>query len=63
MATLSQRERDVARRVVRGQTNPAIAQALGIALRTVKLHRQHAMEKLAAGSLAELVRLADEIGL
>ena len=63
MAALTAREREVARRVARGQTNPAIAADLNVALRTIKLYRQHAMEKLGAGSLAELVRIADELGM
>jgi two-component system, LuxR family, response regulator FixJ len=62
-ASLSARERDIARRVAAGQTNPAIAMELGIALRTVKLHRQHALEKLGAAGLTDLVRIADEGGL
>lgn len=60
IASLTERERDIARRVASGQTNPAIAAELGIALRTVKLHRQRAMEKVGAGGTAELVRIADE---
>ncbi len=63
VASLTSRERNIARQVARGLTNPVIAQKLGIALRTVKLHRQRAMEKLGVGSLADLVRLADEGGL
>lgn len=63
IASLTARERDIARRVVAGQTNPEIASALGIALRTVKLHRQRAMEKIGARGTAELVRIADEGGL
>jgi two-component system, LuxR family, response regulator FixJ len=63
IAALTERERDIARRVAAGQTNPMIAEALGIALRTVKLHRQHAMEKIGAGGIADLVRIADEAGL
>lgn len=58
--SLTDRERDIVRRVVSGQTNPAIAEELAIALRTVKLHRQRAMEKLGAGGMADLVRIADE---
>jgi FixJ family two-component response regulator len=57
---LTERERDIARRVATGQTNPAIAQVLGISLRTVKLHRQHAFEKLGAGSAVDLARIADD---
>lgn len=60
IASLTVRERDIARRVASGQTNPAIAAELGIALRTVKLHRQRALEKVGAVGTAELVRIADE---
>jgi two-component system response regulator FixJ len=60
IATLTDRERDIARRVAQGQTNPAIAEQLGIALRTVKLHRQRALEKVGASGTADLVRIADE---
>ena len=60
IAQLTGRERDIARRVATGLTNPAIAEEFGIALRTVKLHRQRAMEKLGAQSTADLVRIADE---
>ncbi len=63
IASLTPREREVARDVAQGLTNPAIAIKLGLALRTVKLYRQNAMEKLGASSTAELVRLADEAGL
>jgi two-component system response regulator FixJ len=63
IATLSARERDIVQRVAAGQTNPVIAKELGIALRTVKLHRQHAMAKVGAGGTAELVRIASEGGL
>lgn len=59
IASLTDRERAVARLVVAGQTNLAIAQTLGIALRTVKLHRQRAMEKIGAAKTTDLVRLAD----
>jgi FixJ family two-component response regulator len=63
IASLTERERDIARRVAAGQTNPMIAKAFGIALRTVKLHRQRAMEKIGAAGIADLVRIADEGGL
>lgn len=63
IASLTERERDIARRVADGQTNPQIATELGIALRTVKLHRQRAMEKIGANGTTELVRVADESGL
>ena len=63
IASLTERERDIARRAASGQTNPDMAQALGIALRTVKLHRQRALEKLGVDSLPALVRLADQFPL
>lgn len=63
VASLTERERDIARRVAAGQTNPQIAEQLGIALRTVKLHRQRAMEKIGAGGTTDLVRIADESDL
>jgi FixJ family two-component response regulator len=59
LATLTTREREVARRVVRGQRNQEIAEALGVALRTVKRHRQQAMQKLAAEHLVDLVHILD----
>jgi two-component system, LuxR family, response regulator FixJ len=63
IASLTGREREIARLAASGQTNPMIAEALGIALRTVKLHRQRAMEKVGAEGIADLVRIADEGGL
>jgi two-component system, LuxR family, response regulator FixJ len=63
IATLTQREREIARRVAAGQTNPVIAEELGIALRTVKLHRQRAMEKIGVSKATDLVRIADEANL
>jgi len=61
--TLSERQRDVWLRVARGQLNKQIAQELGIVERTVKLHRARAMEKLEAGSTADLVRIAERLAL
>lgn len=60
---LTSRELQVVREVVTGRTNQEIASSMNIALRTVKLYRQRAMEKLEAASLADLVRLADAAGL
>ena len=60
IATLTDREREIARRAAEGQTNPSIADELGISLRTVKLHRQRATEKLGAESIVDLARIADE---
>jgi FixJ family two-component response regulator len=57
LATLSPREREVLAAVVEGKPNKAIANRLGIAIKTVEVHRARVMDKLGAGSLAELVRL------
>jgi two-component system response regulator FixJ len=54
---LSDRERDVLKLVVEGYSNREIARALAISPRTVDIHRARVMEKLGAGSLAELVRM------
>lgn len=62
-ATLTSRERDVLRLVVTGLLNKQIAGELGIAERTVKIHRGHVMRKMEAGSVAELVRLCQKLGL
>ena len=56
---LSTREREVLQHVVSGLTNKEIARLLEISPRTVEIHRAHIMEKTDAGSLAELVRLAE----
>lgn len=56
--TLSRRERDVMQRVVVGRLNKEIAGELGISVKTVEAHRSAVMTKMAAGSLAELVRMS-----
>src|SRR5205814_1211724 len=61
--TLTPRERQVFALVVTGMLNKQIAAALGIAEKTVKVHRARVMEKMRAGSVAELVRLDDEVGV
>ena len=60
-ALLTSREREVVDSVVCGKLNKQIAHDLGIAERTVKLHRASAMAKLAVGSSAELGRLAERL--
>lgn len=54
--SLTRREHQVLRQVVAGRLNKQIASDLGIAEKTIKVHRARAMEKMGAGSLAQLVR-------
>ena len=63
MKTLTPREMEVFALVVTGMLNKQIASELGIGEKMVKVHRGRVMEKMRAGSLAELVRLADEGGV
>lgn len=60
---LSPRETEVFALVVTGMLNKQIAGALGIGEKTVKVHRARVMEKMEAGSVADLVRLADRAGV
>jgi FixJ family two-component response regulator len=60
---LTPRERQVFERIIRGQTNKQVANALGSTERTVKAHRQRVMEKMQVQSLAELVSLAERVGV
>lgn len=62
-AQLSAREREVMAHVVRGRLNKQIAFDMGIALKTVKVHRGRVMAKMQVRSVAELVRLCDQLGL
>jgi FixJ family two-component response regulator len=61
--SLSEREREVMALVVRGRLNKQIAAELDLSLVTVKVHRGRAMRKMQARSLAELVRMADQLGI
>jgi FixJ family two-component response regulator len=55
MAVLTPRERQVMLQVVAGRLNKQIAAELGMAEKTVKVHRARVMKKMAVGSVAELV--------
>ena len=63
IATLTPREREVFELVVRGDTNKQVARALGCGERTIKAHRHRVMEKMQVQTLAELVSLAERIGV
>jgi FixJ family two-component response regulator len=49
--------------LISGQLNKQVAYDLGTAERTIKAHRHNIMEKLGAGSIADLVRLAGELNI
>lgn len=57
VASLTPREREVMERVVAGRHNREIAAELRISARTVEVHKARMMDKLGAGSVADLVRL------
>ncbi len=60
---LTPREDEIFRYVVTGMLNKQIALKLGIAEKTVKVHRGRVMEKLGVDSVAELVRMAEKAGI
>jgi FixJ family two-component response regulator len=57
LATLTPREAEVMRLVTAGKANKVVGAELGVSQRTVEIHRAHVMDKMGAGSLAELVRM------
>jgi FixJ family two-component response regulator len=63
MRTLSRREAEVLSQVVTGRLNKQIAGELGITEKTVKVHRARVMRKMQADSVADLVRMAEVLGV
>lgn len=61
--SLTQREKEVLELVVSGLLNKQIAAELVMSELTVKTHRAHVMKKMEAGSLADLVRMSEKLGL
>ena len=63
LASLTPRELETMRCVITGAPNKVIAYRLGITMRTVKAHRHQVMEKMMVRSVAELVRVAEALGV
>jgi FixJ family two-component response regulator len=61
--TLTLREREMMALVAAGRMNKQIAAEIGLAEITVKIHRGHIMRKMGAKSLADLVRMAEALGI
>jgi RNA polymerase sigma factor (sigma-70 family) len=57
LSNLTPREHEVMAMVTEGRSNKEIANALGVSAKTIEAHRARVMEKMQAGSLAELVRM------
>jgi len=63
VAALTAREREVLALVVAGLPNKLVADRLGASEKTIKVHRARVMQKMRADSLAQLVRLAQVVGI
>jgi len=63
LATLTPREREVCELIVTGRLNKQVAAELGTVEKTIKVHRARVLEKMQVHSLAELVRLAEQVGM
>ncbi len=63
VSALTAREHEVMRYVISGVLNKQIAAYLNISEKTVKAHRGQVMQKMAAGSVAELVRLCETVDI
>jgi FixJ family two-component response regulator len=60
---LTPREREVMALVITGRLNKQVASELATTERTIKFHRSHIMQKMCAESLADLVRMAEKLGI
>lgn len=63
LESLSPREREVLAHVVSGELNKQIGHRLGVTEKTIKVHRGQVMRKMEAESLADLVRMAEKLGI
>ena len=63
MGTLTPRERQVFETVVKGLLNKQIADELGAAEKTIKIHRGRVMQKMQANSVADLVHMAERVNM
>jgi FixJ family two-component response regulator len=63
LATLTPREREVLQHLITGQINKQIAADLGTVEKTIKVHRARVLEKMRVHSVAELVHLAERVGI
>lgn len=61
--TLTSREREVMAYVTSGLMNKQVAAEMGVSEITVKIHRGHTMKRMGARSLADLVRMAEVLGI
>lgn len=60
---LTPREREVFAHLLSGRLNKQMGYDLGISERTIKVHRHHVLEKMEAASIADLVRMADDLAV
>jgi FixJ family two-component response regulator len=63
LASLTPREEQVFELVIQGKINKQIARQLGATERTIKAHRHRVMEKMGVQTLAELVSIAERLGV
>ena len=63
LSSLTAREREVMALVTTGMLNKQIAARIGLSEITVKIHRGHMMKKMEAGSVADLVKMAEQLGI